>query len=286
MSLPNTQKIKIDKTRMIESNWYRARLVGHVEKDNNNVISSHIEFELLEKDQHIWSILAHEESSLPKIQRLKQALGMADEETDLTPHYNKHVMIYVDNILKDGVILHEIKDFMIPKDIELMLDQQAEPEARNTRPKMPQPEPINKEYTADTQPISTKTRASAKIPRHILIVDDQPEVALLIGNYVEQIGFIPDIVITVDDAIDRFDPDKYLMVISDVIMPGKNGFDLVRALHNEHPNVSVALISGYFDKEMENLQKLFGIEKVYRKPVFFKSVKEMVATALKKLPLE
>jgi DNA-binding NtrC family response regulator len=154
----------------------------------------------------------------------------------------------------------------------MMIKESEQPEINESKP--------------NVQPQANKPRTGSKIPKHILIVDDQPEVAILIGNYVEQIGFIPDIVINVDDAINRFDPDKYLMVISDVIMPGKNGFDLVRTLHNEHPNVSVALISGYFDKEMENLQKLFGIEKVYRKPVFFKSVKEMVATALKNLSLE
>jgi CheY-like chemotaxis protein len=269
MSLPNTQRINIDTSRSIEPHWYPARLIGHVEKDNQSVISSHIEFELIGKNIHIWSVLAHEEPNLPKIKRLKQALGMADEETDLTPYYNRQLMIYVDNVHKDGVVLHEIKDFMMNKEGE-------QPEIN---------EPKN-EPKPDIKPQSNKPRATGKIPKHILIVDDQPEVAILIGNYVEQIGFIPDIVINVDDAINRFDPDKYLMVISDVIMPGKNGFDLVRALHNEHPNVSVALISGYFDKEMENLQRLFGIEKVYRKPVFFKSVKEMVATALKNLSLE
>jgi YesN/AraC family two-component response regulator len=66
-------------------------------------------------------------------------------------------------------------------------------------------------------------------------------------------------------------------------MPGKNGFDLVRFVHNKYPKMSVALISGYFDKEMENLQRIFGIDKVYRKPVFFQAVKEMIADSLKKI---
>jgi hypothetical protein len=92
MSLPNTQKINIDTSRTIEPHWYPARLIGHVEKDNHSVISSHIEFELIGMDNHIWSVLAHEESNLPKIKRLKQALGMADEDTDLTPYYNHQLM--------------------------------------------------------------------------------------------------------------------------------------------------------------------------------------------------
>lgn len=119
--------------------------------------------------------------------------------------------------------------------------------------------------------------------KQILIVDDQLEVGTLIGNYLRQIGFIPVVVSSVDEALENFTPEKYLMIITDVVMPGKNGFDLVRYIHNNHPRIPVALISGYFDKEMENLQEVFGIEKIYRKPVFFKTVKEMVADSLIKL---
>ncbi|OQX92233.1 MAG: hypothetical protein B6D58_03975 [candidate division Zixibacteria bacterium 4484_95] len=119
--------------------------------------------------------------------------------------------------------------------------------------------------------------------RQILVIDDQPEVGALIGNYLKQIGFIPVVMSSVEEALDNFDPSEYLMIIADVIMPGKNGFDLVRFMCNNHPRIPVALISGYFDKEMENLQKVFGIDKIYRKPVFLRSVKEMVADSLIKL---
>jgi DNA-binding NtrC family response regulator len=119
--------------------------------------------------------------------------------------------------------------------------------------------------------------------KQILIVDDQIEVGKLIGNYLRQIGFIPVVVSSVDQALKNFDPKKYLMIISDVVMPGKNGFDLVRYMHNNHPQVPIALISGYFDDEMKNLQEVFGIERIYLKPVFFKTVKEIVANSLVKL---
>jgi two-component system response regulator PilR (NtrC family) len=119
--------------------------------------------------------------------------------------------------------------------------------------------------------------------KQILVIDDQPEVGALIGNYVKQIGFIPVVMSSVDEALENFNPSEYLMVITDIVMPGRNGFDLVRFMYNNHPQMPVALISGYFDKEMENLQKVFGIEKIYRKPVFLKSVKEMVADSLIKL---
>ncbi len=273
MALPNTQKINVEKSQAIKADWYEAILIGHVEKDNNDITSSHIEFELAQSMKHIWAVLTHDEENLHRIKRLKQALEMDDNESDLGAHYKKHLMVFVDNDYKDGKVVNVIRDF----------DKYVPPAAAVVAEKKAAPKPVKKAEPAAAPPQIEPEEHGRHIPKLILIVDDQPEVATLVGNYVEQIGFVPDIVADVDEALARYDPDKYLMVISDVIMPGKNGFDLVRGLHNKYPNVFVALISGYFDKEMENLQKLFGIEKVYRKPVFFNSVKEMVASALQKV---
>lgn len=256
MPLPDTKKIQFDLGNTVDSNWYEAILVGHIEKNNENILSSHIEFCLIENKKRVWAVLPHDQDSLQKIKRLKQALGMADEESELQPYYNKQLLIYIDRKFRDGKALNDVIDFEQTKSSSQT--HKHEPNIINGR----------------------------KVPKEILIVDDQEEIAQLVGNYIEQIGFIPDIVSTVDEAINRFDPEKYMMVISDVIMPGKNGFDLVRHLHNKHPKVYVALVSGYFDKEMENLQQLFGIDKIYKKPVFFNSVKEMVAAALQKINLE
>ena len=104
MALPNTQKISVDKSHAIKSDWYQAVLIGHVEKDNENVTSSHIEFEIATLKKRVWAVLVHDESDLHRIKRLKQAFEMSDEESDLTPYYNKSVLVYVHNEYKDGKI--------------------------------------------------------------------------------------------------------------------------------------------------------------------------------------
>jgi CheY-like chemotaxis protein len=92
---------------------------------------------------------------------------------------------------------------------------------------------------------------------------------------VRALGYMPIVVNSVEEAISNFDPNLYGLIISDVIMPGKNGFDLVRFIKNEHPQIPVALISGYFDKQMMDLQRVFNIDQIYRKPVFLKTVKRL-----------
>jgi len=174
---------------------------------------------------------------------------MSENSRDFKHYYNKNVKIYIEHVAVDGEIKAEAKDF--------------DKSEQNTA--------------------ASSNLQISKENKQILIIDDQPEVAILLGNYVRQLDFIPVVVTSVGEAKKRFNPDNYLMVISDIIMPGENGFDLVRYIHNNHPGFPIALISGYFDKEMQNLQKVFGIEKIYRKPVFLNSVREMIFNALKEM---
>lgn len=249
MASEDVQERLTNKDLALTTGWYDALFVRSVERPCDNVACSFLEFKIEANNKSVWAILHHNEESSAEMDRLKAALGMSERDIDFKPHCNSRLKIFIENSVSEGGTVNEVKDFA------------AKPDQRKTN-----------QSGSGNQP-----------PRQILIVDDQPEVAALIGNYVKQIGFTPVVVSGVEQAIARFEPELFFMIISDVIMPGQNGFDLVRHMHNKHPRVSVALMSGYFDKEMENLQQVFGIEKIYRKPVFFNSVKEMVATSLKKM---
>lgn len=116
--------------------------------------------------------------------------------------------------------------------------------------------------------------------KRILVVDDQPEIGAQIAAYLRNLEFLPVVVTSVDEALLNFDPEKFLLIICDIMMPGRNGIDLLRHIRNEHPQFPIALISGYFDKEMENIQKVFGIRKIYRKPLFLSTIKEILIDSL------
>lgn len=232
-----------------QQGWYEAVFVQYLEKDYQNITCSCIEFKLIEHNYQVWAIMPHNKSFKQKMARIKQALGMSENSRDFKHYYNKNTKIYIEHVAVDGKVKVEAKDF----------DKSEQNAAASSNLQ------ISKEN------------------KQILIIDDQPEVATLLGNYVRQLGFIPVVKTSVGEAKKNFNPDNYLMVISDVIMPGENGFDLVRYIHNKHPRFPIALMSGYFDKEMQNLQKIFGIEKIYRKPVFLNSVREMIFDALKEM---
>jgi cyclic di-GMP phosphodiesterase len=92
----------------------------------------------------------------------------------------------------------------------------------------------------------------------VLVVDDNPDIMTLMRELLETEGYA---VVTVPDAaqaeaeIRRQPPD---LILSDVIMPGKSGYELCRELKADPATrlIPFVLITGLADRE----NKLRGIE--------------------------
>jgi putative two-component system response regulator len=118
-------------------------------------------------------------------------------------------------------------------------------------------------------PITSEASALRHIPR-VLVVDDNPDTMTLMQELLETQGYN---VVTVADAsqaeteIRRQFPD---LVLSDVIMPGKSGYELCRELKADPATrlIPFVLITGLADRE----DKLRGIEAgaddFLNKPIF------------------
>jgi two-component system cell cycle sensor histidine kinase/response regulator CckA len=86
----------------------------------------------------------------------------------------------------------------------------------------------------------------------IMVVDDDPGIVRVVRNALQRQGYHVRGFTDVDAALEFFSPNKVSLVISDVVMPGISGADLVRSLREQAPNLPVLFISGFTNDELEN----------------------------------
>jgi YesN/AraC family two-component response regulator len=105
---------------------------------------------------------------------------------------------------------------------------------------------------------------------NILVVDDEDNVRFVIRETLEQDYHEVSEARTGNEALKMFEQKPVELVITDLVMPDKNGIDLILALKNRSPNVRIVAISGggglggRFD--YIPIAELIGARSVMRKP--------------------
>jgi CheY-like chemotaxis protein len=86
----------------------------------------------------------------------------------------------------------------------------------------------------------------------VLVVDDEPEVLQVVATSLERAGYRVDGVSDGEAALERyFAPggERYALVVTDVVMPGLGGVDLVQRLLKRDPTARVLFISGHVSSD-------------------------------------
>lgn len=125
-------------------------------------------------------------------------------------------------------------------------------------------------------------RLARRVPR-ILVVDDNHANAALTGQLLRARGYEVTVVHTAEEAESRIEREAPDLVLLDVIMPGKSGFDLCRELkENRHTRlIPVVLVTGLADREDRVRGIEAGADDFISKPVFPEEVFARVKSLIK-----
>jgi len=134
--------------------------------------------------------------------------------------------------------------------------------------------------------VTTSRRAAQGSGARVLLADDEPGIALTLGDALEERGFS---VRTVRDtaaalaALEEWQPD---VVVSDIRMPGAGGLAVLRRSRELDPERPVLLMTGYatIDQAVEAMQA--GALNYVQKPFRNESVVGLVAQAARVRGLE
>ncbi|MGO8813131.1 MAG: response regulator transcription factor [Terriglobia bacterium] len=102
-------------------------------------------------------------------------------------------------------------------------------------------------------PVRTDNSADSLVP--ILIVDDDVKLCRLIRDYLEPLGYEVTAAHTGPDGLEAAAKKQFSAVILDVMLPGMNGFDVLRNLRAKS-NVPVLMLTG----RGEEPDRIVGLE--------------------------
>lgn len=118
----------------------------------------------------------------------------------------------------------------------------------------------------------------------VLIVDDEPLVLLVVAGFLQE--HVAECVEAENgtDALNKFEPGAFDLVITDRTMSGMSGLELTRELKQRHPHQKVLLISGVHSERPYPSPAEGGPDAFLEKPFTRAGLLECVATLTRHSP--
>lgn len=78
----------------------------------------------------------------------------------------------------------------------------------------------------------------------ILVIDDSKDIAYLIGDLFSTLKHDVTVCFNGNEAIEHIRGDKFDLIITDIIMPERDGIDVIKFVRNEGINTPIVAITG------------------------------------------
>ncbi|MDQ3917164.1 MAG: response regulator [Acidobacteriota bacterium] len=109
----------------------------------------------------------------------------------------------------------------------------------------------------------------------ILVVDDEEPVRELLCDILEDEGVEVTLAASGAEALARFDAGKFDGVLTDIGMPGMNGWELLRLINERDQQVPLAVITGWGELVSTREEKAARVEWVLTKPFSMSQICEI-----------
>jgi DNA-binding NtrC family response regulator len=88
-----------------------------------------------------------------------------------------------------------------------------------------------------------------------LIVDDEPDMCWALEHILEKNGLESKKAFTGREALDLMEVNRFRVAFLDAKLPDIEGMELARQIRNRDPAVRIMMISGYFYRDDDAIQK-------------------------------
>ncbi len=146
-------------------------------------------------------------------------------------------------------------------------------------------------YIGPTRMIDLRTKppAVASDPRlrglRILVADDDLGICRTLKEMLEADGCVVDTAADGVQALERVASKPFDIVLSDVVMPNMDGYELYSAIHESHPEIPVLMMTAFhYDRDhIIKRSRIKGLEGVvFKKPVDPQRLRQVIAETAQK----
>ena len=116
----------------------------------------------------------------------------------------------------------------------------------------------------------------------ILVVDDDPEIVTMLNTRLTKRGYKVTTASDGNRALELAKRDRPDMVLLDVMMPGKSGWEVARALKQDPvtQDVKIVMVSAIGEKTNEITAPIYGADAHVDKPFEFEKLEKVIASLL------
>ncbi len=125
--------------------------------------------------------------------------------------------------------------------------------------------------------------------KRILVIDDEPLIRSMLKKMLERQGYLVILASDGSEGVKLFKRDPTDLIITDIIMPEKEGLEIIQEIRIESLEVPIFAISGggrNSPAEYLDLAKLLGANEIFNKPFNKNEFLGAVKRALQLLPMK
>ena len=105
------------------------------------------------------------------------------------------------------------------------------------------------------------------MPKKILIIDDEPEICKMVTEFLFDAGYSASYALNGPDGLAKIKKDSPSLVLLDIGMPGMDGLEVMRLIHEQFPALPVVVLTGHRDTETVKKMIELGASEYLTKPI-------------------
>ncbi len=139
--------------------------------------------------------------------------------------------------------------------------------------------PVGRDGDGQDQPVDREPKQFVPRHRRVLLVDDHHDTCIAMKRMLERHGYEITVAHSAEQAVEKVRAEEFDLLISDIGLPDRSGYDLMREvrLNNDLPGIA---LSGFGSEQDVNQAREAGFAEHLTKPVSFERLEKTIQSLL------